>query len=234
MKHLNLLYTLIFSLILIQLSGCGSTPEKEITVTRTPTAKAAPKVHKPKRVVIPFNPSNLSSAAIERTRHRVRYDGKYVNLRYPMGDVPQNIGVCTDVVVRAYRRLGVDLQRNVHEDMKRGFEAYPSRRIYGKLIPDSNIDHRRVVNLEKFFQRNGKRLPVTRNPNNYRPGDLVTYRINGVAPHIGIVVKERSKDGKRPLIVHNDGKGPVKEDILFRMPVLVGHYRYWPTRSYYK
>jgi len=230
MKHHSLIYTLFFSFILMQLSGCGSTPEKDITVTRTPSAK----VHKPKRVVVPFNPNNLSSAAIERTHHRVKYDGKYVNLRYPMGDVPQNIGVCTDVVVRAYRRLGVDLQRNVHEDMKRRFNAYPSKRIYGKLAPDSNIDHRRVVNLEKFFQLHGKRLPVTHNPSDYRPGDLVTYRINGVAPHIGIVVKERSKDGKRPLIVHNDGKGPVKEDILFRMPVLVGHYRYWPARTYYK
>ena len=233
MKRFKLLVALLFSFSLLQLTGCGSSPEKDFKVTKKPQQHRQQPRQK-RRVVVPFNPNNLSNAAIERTKHRVRYDGKYIPLRYPMGDVPQNIGVCTDVVVRAYRRMGIDLQRNVHEDMKKRFAAYPSQKIYGKLAPDSNIDHRRVVNLEKYFQLHGQKLPVTRNPSDYKPGDLVTYRINGVAPHIGIVVRQRSKDGKRPLIVHNDGRGPVKEDILFRMPVLVGHYRYWPGRTQYR
>lgn len=232
MKRFKLLVALLFSFSLLQLTGCGSSPEKDFKVTKKPQHRQ--QARQKRRVVVPFNPNNLSNAAIERTKHRVRYDGKYIPLRYPMGDVPQNIGVCTDVVIRAYRRMGIDLQRNVHEDMKKRFAAYPSQKIYGKLAPDSNIDHRRVVNLEKYFQLHGQRLPVTRNPSDYKPGDLVTYRINGVAPHIGIVVRQRSKDGKRPLIVHNDGRGPVKEDILFRMPVLVGHYRYWPGRTQYR
>ncbi len=140
--------------------------------------------------------------------------------------MPDNIGVCTDVVIRAYRAaLGVDLQKLVHEDMSRAFAEYPA--IWGLQRPDANIDHRRVPNLETFFARHGETPPVSSNPDDYRPGDLVTWRIPGNLPHIGIVTDRRSADGKRPLIVHNIGRGPRLEDMLFDYRIS-GHFRYPP------
>ncbi len=118
--------------------------------------------------------TNLVQAAKERTTHDVRYDGSYFSIPYPNGDVPANIGVCTDVVIRAFRMVGIDLQKNVHEDMLANFSSYPSKRIWGLKRPDKNIDHRRVPNLRAFFKRNGESLEVTNNPDNYLPGDLVT------------------------------------------------------------
>ena len=167
----------------------------------------------------------LEAAALERTRHFVVYDGAYVAIAYPMGDVAPNRGVCTDVVVRAYRALGIDLQRLVHEDMAADFAAYPA--FWGLKRPDRNIDHRRVPNLAAFFTRHGRRLPVTRDPADYRPGDLVTWTVGGNRPHIGIVTSRRSLFGGRPLIVHNIGFGPELEDMLFDYPI-TGHYRYHP------
>lgn len=169
----------------------------------------------------------LVAAAIERTGHRVTYDGSYRRLAYPGGDVPDDIGVCTDVVIRAYRRgLGIDLQKLVHEDMARDFAAYP--KIWGLARPDRSIDHRRVPNLEAFFTRHGQSLPVSRDPGDYRPGDLVTWRIPGNLPHIGIVTDRRSPDGRRPLIAHNIGRGPKLEDMLFDYDIS-GHFRYLPS-----
>ena len=165
----------------------------------------------------------LSDAALERTKHRVRYDGSYHRLAYPGGDVPAEIGVCTDVVIRAYRALGIDLQVEVHEEMAAAFEAFPKR--WGLTRPDRNIDHRRVPNLRVFFERRGESLGVAREPEQFRPGDLVTWNVDGRLPHIGIVVDRRSADGRRPLIVHNIGAGPRLEDVLFRHP-MTGHYRY--------
>lgn len=169
----------------------------------------------------------LVEAAIERTKHRVTYDGSYETLPYPGGDVPDDTGVCTDVVIRSYRSgLGIDLQKVVHEDMARNFTAYP--KIWGLSRPDRNIDHRRVPNLETFFTRHGQSLPVSRNPGDYKPGDLVTWRIPGNLPHIGVVTDRRSSDGRRPLIAHNIGRGPKLEDMLFDYPIS-GHFRYLPT-----
>nr|CAA6824989.1 MAG: Unknown protein [uncultured Thiotrichaceae bacterium] len=175
---------------------------------------------------------NLSQAAIARTYQRVRYDGRYIPISYPMGDVPANIGVCTDTVIRSYRRLGVDLQRLVHEDMSRAFHAYPNLRKWGLSAPDANIDHRRVHNLKVFFSRHGRRLPVTNNPEDYRPGDLVTWDLrNGGQEHIGLVVNRRSPtDPRRHMIVHNIANGDKMEDVLFALPI-TGHYRYLPGRS---
>ncbi len=168
----------------------------------------------------------LIAAAIERTGHSVVYDGAYLRLTYPGGDVPDNIGVCTDVVIRAYRAaLGIDLQEQVHEDMSRAFAEYPA--IWGLQRPDANIDHRRVPNLETFFARHGETPPVSSNPDDYQPGDLVTWRIPGNLPHIGIVTDRRSADGRRPLIVHNIGRGPKLEDMLFDYRIS-GHFRYLP------
>jgi len=169
--------------------------------------------------------SALVAAAIERTHHQVRYNGAYVPIPYPGGDVSSDRGVCTDVVVRAYRSLGIDLQRVVHEDMQAHFDAYPSERLWGLKGPDTNIDHRRVPNLQVFFTRHGEALPVSDDPSDYAPGDLVTWVLPGNLPHIGIVTDRRSIDGERPLIVHNIGAGPRLEDGLFAFPI-TGHYRY--------
>ena len=170
---------------------------------------------------------SLSNAAVARTRQRVRYDGKYVKIGYPWGDVPANIGVCTDVVIRSYRRLGIDLQKAVHEDMsKGGFYDYPRVKKWKLSGPDRNIDHRRVYNLQAFFRRHGAQVPITRNPRDYRPGDLVTWMVGPSLPHIGVVVEQRSKtDPRRHMIVHNIAYGPQMEDVLFRFPI-TGHYRY--------
>ena len=161
--------------------------------------------------------------AIERTTHTVVYDGRYRRLSYPGGDVPDSVGVCTDLVIRAYRAVGVDLQRLVHEDMTVHFDTYPQ--LWGLSRPDANIDHRRVPNLRTFFSRHGAALTISDSAEAYSPGDLVTWMLPGNLPHIGIVTGRRSTDGARPLIVHNIGAGPHLEDMLFRFPI-TGHYRY--------
>ncbi len=173
----------------------------------------------------------LSAAAIARTYQKVRYDGRYIPIAYPMGDVPANIGVCTDTLIRSYRRLGIDLQRLVHEDIARNFYAYPNLPKWGLSSPDPNIDHRRVHNLKVFFSRNGQRLPITNNPADYRPGDIVTWHLGGDQEHIGLVVNRRSPaDPRRYMIVHNIAHGDRMEDVLFKLPI-TGHYRYLPDRS---
>ncbi|MAE68932.1 MAG: DUF1287 domain-containing protein [Gemmatimonadetes bacterium] len=165
----------------------------------------------------------LSDAALERTNHRVVYEGSYRRIGYPNGDVPAGVGVCTDLVIRAYRALGIDLQREVHEEMRAHFDAFPKR--WNLDRPDPNIDHRRVPNLRVFFERRGSTLEVTDRPGDYETGDLVTWTVGGKLPHIGIIVGRRSEDGTRPLVVHNIGAGPVAEDMLFEYPI-TGHYRY--------
>ena len=165
----------------------------------------------------------LTKAALERTGHTVRYDGRYRNIDYPGGDVPDDTGVCTDVVIRSYRALGIDLQKEVHEEMKGYFSAFPNN--WGLKHTDSNIDHRRVPNLQVFFKRRGASLKITDNPKDYRPGDMVTWLLDNHLPHIGIVVNRVSHDGQRYLIVHNIGAGPKLEDRLFDFKI-TGHYRY--------
>jgi len=169
--------------------------------------------------------SALVNAAKERTLHQVTYDGSYVGMSYPNGDIPAHLGVCTDVIIRSFRKVGVDLQQAVHEDMAINFSAYPSHRIWGLTKPDKNIDHRRVPNLRVFFKRHGLTLPVTGHAADYLPGDLVTWTLPGNLPHIGIVIDDNSADSKRPLIVHNIGSGPKINDMLFDYPIS-GHYRY--------
>jgi uncharacterized protein len=165
----------------------------------------------------------LVAAAVERTHHSVRYDPAYVRIPYPGGDVPADTGVCTDEVIRSYRAVGVDLQKEVHEDMAQNFSAYPHRWQPGHT--DANIDHRRVPNLMVFFQRHGETLPITGHAEDYRAGDLVTWDLGGGVPHIGIVV-DRKGDGGRNMIVHNIGQGPRMEDVLFHWKI-TGHYRYY-------
>lgn len=171
----------------------------------------------------------FAAAAVERTHHVVRYDPAYVRIPYPGGDVPPSTGVCTDEVIRAYRAVGVDLQKEVHEDMLANRSAYPRRWAASRGNgdgTDTNIDHRRVPNLMAFFSRKGQALPVSLHAADYHPGDVVAWNLGGGITHIGIVVDQKSADGERRLVVHNIGAGPQIEDVLFHWKIL-GHYRYW-------
>ena len=165
----------------------------------------------------------LSQAAIELTHQNVVYDPSYFSINYPNGDVPKGKGVCTDVVIRAYRKLGIDLQKLVHEDMKANFDKYPSKRIWGLSRTDKNIDHRRVPNLERFFERKGMSKPAIRDRESFIAGDIVSWRLPGNLPHIGIVSDRKAEDGT-PLIIHNIGAGAREENILFTYQ-MTGHYR---------
>lgn len=167
--------------------------------------------------------SKLSDSAISIIDSSIRYIPDYVSIPYPNGDVPAKTGVCTDVVIRAYRKLGIDLQKEVHEDMKKRFSEYP--KIWGLKSTDKNIDHRRVPNLQTFFKKHGKVLPITKNPEDYKVGDIVTWMLPGNLPHIGIIVNKKSTDKKRYLVVHNIGSGQVAEDMLFNFAI-TGHYQY--------
>ena len=166
----------------------------------------------------------LSDAALSLTEQKVSYDPSYFKIDYPNGDVPAGKGVCTDVIIRAYRQLGIDLQKNVHEDMKANFDKYPKH--WGLSKPDKNIDHRRVPNLMVFFKRYGNEKPVSINASDYLPGDIVCWDLGGGVTHIGIVVNKKSADGIRYQIVHNIGAGQVLEDCLFSYYKIIGHYRY--------
>jgi uncharacterized protein len=166
----------------------------------------------------------LVGAAVERTSHEVRYDPSYFVIDYPNGDVPAEVGVCTDEVIRSYRAVGVDLQKLVHEDMERDFAAYPRK--WGLKKTDKNIDHRRVPNLMVFFERQRAAQPVTQEARDYRPGDVVTWDLGNGMTHIGLVVNVPSDaDAARMQIVHNIGAGPKMEDVLFGWKI-TGHYRY--------
>ena len=166
----------------------------------------------------------FAAAALARTQHAVRYDPAYVRLAYPGGDVPADTGVCTDEVIRAYRAVGIDLQKEVHEDMAGNFNAYPKK--WGRREPDPNIDHRRVPNLMVFFNRKGESLPITDRAEDYAPGDLVTWDLGGGLTHIGMVVDRKGVFSRRYMIVHNIGAGPKMEDVLFEWKI-TGHYRYF-------
>lgn len=167
-------------------------------------------------------------AARERTLLEVRYDPKYVRLDYPGGDVPDDTGVCTDVVIRTFRNAyNFDFQKAVHEDMRKAFSAYP--KTWGAKRADKNIDHRRVPNLETFLKRQGASLPVTQNPEDYQAGDIVSWRLGGRLPHIGIISDKKSQWGT-PLVIHNVGQGPVEDDLLFNTDIQA-HFRYLPEAN---
>ena len=170
-----------------------------------------------------LDPLKISDSAIELTNKSVIYNGDYYSIPYPNGDVPDGIGVCTDVVIRTYRSVGLDLQKEVHEDMEANFELYP--KIWGLSKPDSNIDHRRVPNLMTYFKRQGAEIPITDKGKDYLPGDIVSWNLGGGLTHIGIVVNKKSNDNKRFMIVHNIGGGQVLEDCLFNYTI-TGHYRF--------
>lgn len=165
----------------------------------------------------------LADSAQTLTKNQVVYDPSYFSIDYPNGDVPANKGVCTDVVIRAYRKVGIDLQKEVHEDMKMNFQLYP--KIWGLSKPDKNIDHRRVPNLMKFFERHGQVLSTSNKSEDYVPGDVVCWNLGGSVTHIGIITDVPSNDGERFKVIHNIGSGQVIEDMLFDYRI-IGHYRY--------
>ena len=165
----------------------------------------------------------LADSALTLTRQQVTYDPSYFRIEYPIGDVPADRGVCTDVLIRAYRKVGIDLQKEVHEDMKLNFDRYPDN--WGLSHPDKNIDHRRVPNLMVFFSRHGEVKPLSNYPPDYQPGDIVCWDLGNGITHIGIVAKKMSDDGERNLIIHNIGGGQVLADCLFDFRI-IGHYRF--------
>lgn len=168
----------------------------------------------------------LADSAFTLTRQKVIYDPSYFTIPYPNGDVPADKGVCTDVVIRAYRKLGIDLQQLVHEDMKANFSIYPS--IWKLKAPNKSIDHRRVPNLMTFFKRKGVEKPTTNNGADYLPGEIVCWDLGGGIKHIGIVSNYKIKNKSHYLIIHNIGAGQVLEDFLFEAKI-IGHYQFVPT-----
>lgn len=210
---------LVFSVVI---SSCTLKSKEDFNATLFSSAETTIKKDTIADDVSAFR-KKLSEKARSIIDASVRYTPDYVAIDYPNGDVPAKTGVCTDVVIRSYRKLGIDLQKEVHEDMRAHFSSYPKN--WGATKTDTNIDHRRVPNLEIFFSRKGKKLPITQNPDDYKTGAIVTWMINDKLPHIGIVTNQLSKDGKRRLIVHNVGGGQVLEDCLFKYTI-VGHFVY--------
>ncbi len=202
-----------FALLLLVLTGCTS-----FSAQTQPAQEASPALqatkHNPK--VTPTE--KLIAAALEQVAVTTEYDPAYVKLAYPNGDVPIKTGVCADVIVRAFRQVGLDLQKELHEDMKRSFTQYPKK--WGAKAPDTNIDHRRVPNLMTWFARQGKALPFS----DYQPGDVVAWDLGGGLTHIGFVSDVKADQQYK--IVHNIGAGTQLEDRLLEWKV-IGHYRYF-------
>ncbi len=165
---------------------------------------------------------SIADSAFTLTHEEVRYDPGYYSIDYPNGDVPGDIGVCTDVIIRGLRKVGIDLQKEVHEDMKANFGLYPKK--WGLTKPDPNIDHRRVLNLMTYFDRFVEVISITSDPDNYLPGDIVCWDLGGGITHIGFVSNRKSSDSNSHMIIHNIGNGQVLEDCLFNYHI-IGHYR---------
>lgn len=167
-----------------------------------------------------IDPAQTVASARRQIGVTLGYDPEYHVLPYLGGDVPESTGVCTDVVTRAWRAQGFDLQRAVHEDMQGHFSAYPHQ--WGLKAPDPNIDHRRVPNLMTYFKRQGWEVPVTAEGGDYHPGDVVTWTLGGGTTHIGVVSDHSGRAA--PMVIHNIGRGTQEEDVLFAFKI-IGHYR---------
>jgi uncharacterized protein len=202
---------LLLSSVVVLAAGCTQPkPPLLLSTTFVETQVSSPKL------------KQVLQAAMEQTKYTRGYNPAYVAIAYPGGDVPRESGVCTDVVIRAFRSIGVDLQQEVHEDMKRNFVAYP--RDWGLSGPDTNIDHRRVPNLMKYFERTGMAVAITNRKEDYIPGDVVTWNLGEGQEHIGIVTQFKSAQTGQFLMVHNIGAGARLEDIVLDWPI-IGHYR---------
>ena len=215
-----------FNLVLLSATSCQQKPASRtvealkspaVVASATPIVKALPAAASPQL-------KQLIEGAIEQAGVTTGYDPSYVAISYPNGDVPIETGVCSDVVVRAFRKAGIDLQKEVHEDMVRAWSTYPKE--WGASRPDKNIDHRRVLNLKKYFERKGKSVPITSERDDYRPGDIVSWNLTNGVPHIGIVINQWSDETKGYLVTHNIGAGTKIEDVLLNWQI-TGHYRYF-------
>lgn len=214
---------LFLIVVLVSASGCRAEFQSWAQSNNSIFAGAA---QKPKAVAVESAAINkLLESAVEQTTRTKSYDPNYTVIAYPMGDVPIEKGVCTDVVIRAFRAAGVDLQKEIHEDITANFDAYPKK--WNLKTPDSNIDHRRVPNLQTFFTRRGKSLPITKSGEDYKPGDVVTWDLNGKGmTHVGLVSNFYNENTRRFSIVHNIGAGVVMEDVVFDWQI-TGHFRYF-------
>ncbi|HKQ91138.1 MAG TPA: DUF1287 domain-containing protein [Blastocatellia bacterium] len=214
-RSLPVLFLLMFSLTSCQ--GVSSS-QRAVEVPQRALAEAM----QVKTDATPLE--KVNAGAIEQTTQTTSYDASYVKLDYPNGDVPLDTGVCADVVVRAFRKAGIDLQKELHQDMKKNFAKYPQK--WGARRPDTNIDHRRVPNLMTWFDRQGKARPVTKDAKDYLPGDVVAWQLDNGLPHIGMVSKIKVGETERYAVVHNIGLGARIEDALFVWKI-TGHYRYF-------
>ncbi|WP_369979334.1 DUF1287 domain-containing protein [Xanthomonas bundabergensis] len=220
-------FSVLFGIgICVVLSATSCKPHQEEPTPAPRSSNSDDAVaHPAARDNLPASVRTVIAASRARTSLGETYDPTYYSIAYPGGDVPNDRGVCTDVVIRAYRHLGIDFQQLIHEDMRQNFSAYP--RLWGNASTDRNIDHRRVPNIETFLTRKGASLPIGDRAVDYRPGDLVTWRLTGGLPHIGIVSDRHAPGSDRPLILHNIGAGTAEDDILFAYPI-AGHFRYYP------
>lgn len=227
-KRKRVLYVVPVGVILLLVAGCYQTRTGRTSVVAAPVA--GPPISAPSPIAMPLSPNaspklkQFVAAAIEQSGITTGYDPAWVKIDYPNGDVPPEKGVCSDVVVRAFRRAGIDLQKEVHEDMQRAFTEYPKR--WGARGTDTNIDHRRVLNLMTYFNRQGKSLVVSSERADYLPGDVVAWELSDGIEHIGILTNLSSDTNKNYLIVHNIGAGARIEDVLMSWKI-IGHYRYF-------
>jgi uncharacterized protein len=209
-----------FGCIVVTVAGCQLTFQKRAVAVVTPPASVTR--------ALPSNASpqlkQFIEAAVEQSKITTGYDPSYVGIAYPNGDVPPDTGVCSDVVVRAFRKVGLDLQKELHEDMTRAWAEYPKK--WGARGTDANIDHRRVLNLNTYFTRQGKSLPISDNRADYLPGDVVAWELSDGVEHIGILTNVWTESDKHYLIVHNIGSGARVEDVLLAWKI-IGHYRYF-------
>lgn len=225
MSNFRALFGIVIGICIV-LSAASCKPQREAS-TSAPQASTSGEsaAHPAAKENLPAHVRTIIAASRARISLGEIYDPSYYRIAYPGGDVANDRGVCTDVIIRAYRRLGIDFQQLIHEDMRQNFSAYP--RLWRNASTDSNIDHRRVPNIETFLTRKGASLPISDRAVDYRLGDLVTWRLTGGLPHIGIVSDRRASNGGRPLILHNIGAGTAEDDVLFAYRI-VGHFRYFP------
>jgi len=220
-KSLKLKLAFVFVIALAAAASCSTTRVELRTLNQGPAVPLRPKIK-----ALPDNAApqlkQMLDGAIAQAGVTTEYDPAYVALDYPNGDVPEKTGVCSDVVVRAFRKAGLDLQKEVHEDMKAARSEYPTK--WGANAPDKNIDHRRVLNLMKYFERRGKSLPISDAAVDYQPGDVVAWELSSGIDHIGIVTNMLSESADQYLIVHNIGAGTRIEDVMFAWTIK-GHYR---------
>lgn len=220
MRVSRIIYCLLLTASLILVTACQKdsiSSRQSSTLNHSRETRHSTPINSPllKQVV---------EAGIEQTNYTFTYDPSYVKLNYPGGDVPLDKGVCSDVIIRAFRKGGIDLQQELHADMQRNFSAYPRK--WGLTKPDSNIDHRRVPNLMTYFERKGKSLPTSTNPKDYLPGDVVAWELSSGVTHIGLMTNFMSDRTGNYLVVHNIGAGARIEDVLFSWQI-IGHYRYF-------